>query len=529
MEETEAFVEEETRDAELAAHSVISEIINRGGELIYKHYIDGKSVPFSVQFALSMMTNTLEMFYIRRDEGEQTDWAEEEEPVPCKIDTWARSAIPVRRKVKVRPPENSSQAADVKSVKSFRSTRSGISKVARATKTLKAMESVDERRPVKIEEVQEEVSQEEEAQRARKERQLKRKREEADRLRALREEEEENQRKLAKEAEELKNKPFTYDHTGKIILITPLKYDKMPPTALGVKFQLAETPPEEPPKPEPSKKKPVQPVKLRKDPPKSEQQWVRNVTSIQPPMYDSIALAPGVTLVEGNRTKYPEASQNAKKTMTRREYKNLTQNAFGNPENFEISKKESIVSSSDSLKKTSQSVSKKDFLESIPDYELPSDRIQEEESVEKSQTSQPQEMPKLLSKNKVTQYGEGFAESEEMSPVDRFNMQILKSSTWGNNPPYKQPVLPKKQPKKPSSNELWETYGDKFKKPKDKPFASPKELWDTNAGRIKKPRDRPFIERVEKKTRMPPPPLGHTMGHGLQDPKQLASMLGKTN
>lgn len=69
-----------------------------------------------------------------------------------------------------------------------------------------------------------------------------------------------------------------------------------------------------------------------------------------------------------------------------------------------------------------------------------------------------------------------------------------------------------------------ELYGDILKKPKDKPFITPKELWENKAPQMKKPRDRPNIERVDKKTRMPPPPYGYTMINAFPEMIGLGSL-----
>ena len=47
---------------------------------------------------------------------------------------------------------------------------------------------------------------------------------------------------MSREAEELKNKPFTYDKDGNIVLINPVKYDKLPPTALSAKPTIQNAP-----------------------------------------------------------------------------------------------------------------------------------------------------------------------------------------------------------------------------------------------------------------------------------------------
>jgi hypothetical protein len=118
---------------------------------------------------------------------------------------------------------------------------------------------------------------------------------------------------------------------------------------------------------------------------------------------------------------------------------------------------------------------------------------------------------------KVRRYHGSAVGGEMTSPQDRFNAEIFKNQNWGVNPPNRPPKVVEKVPKKPIGNDLRELFGDILKKPKDVPFMSKQELWDQSGASLKKPRDRPFIERVEKKSRMPPPPYGFTMINALPD------------
>ena len=81
----------------------------------------------------------------------------------------------------------------------------------------------------------------------------------------------------------------------------------------------------------------------------------------------------------------------------------------------------------------------------------------------------------------------------------------------------KKPVVPDRLPKRPSSKDLIEIYGDIMKKPKDQPFITTKELWNMKGEKLKKPKERAFIEKIEKKTRMPAPRFGLTMINALPD------------
>ena len=86
------------RNAEQCAFDLIETIMQNGGDLLYDNYISEKSIPFAVRSTLCVLGSTVEQYYIRHNATEGASWPEETEPSPCSIDTWARNAIPVKRK-----------------------------------------------------------------------------------------------------------------------------------------------------------------------------------------------------------------------------------------------------------------------------------------------------------------------------------------------------------------------------------------------------------------------------------------------
>ena len=106
---------------------------------------------------------------------------------------------------------------------------------------------------------------------------------------------------------------------------------------------------------------------------------------------------------------------------------------------------------------------------------------------------------------------------DEENPIEKFNKDIIKNKQWGINPAMKKPLIVEKVKKKPDDRGLKDIYGDILKKPKDQPFITVDELWKTHGVKLKKPRDRPNIEKIEKKSRPPPPPYGFTMINALPE------------
>lgn len=498
----------ELADAENTVQCVLDEVLIYGADLLYDHYINSLSMPYAVASVTALLENAVESSYLRHDIGESSVYELVAEPTPCAIDTWARNAIPTKRKAKLRPVQELSSQNVALDNKSMRSVRSGVTtKNPRGLRSMTSnVNTINEQlyRPIPIETTEEEISEEEELMRQRKDRQHNRKKEELERMKQIKEEEDQRQRKLSKEAEELKKKPFTYDNKGQPIIINPPKLDKMPPMAMHTLFEIQGT---EQKVLKSRREQEMASARVKKQVPSAEQEWVKNMTSVQPPMIDSIKLAPGVTLIQDKQSKFAPLSTTLGTTLTRAQYRQTARRepllASSQPV---LSKKETIVISQPSLRETPvEEELKEDLFEAIPEYESVIQEIEEEFIHSHRKVLVP-----AHSQHKVTTYSKDF-NSNEMTPIDRFNLEILANRNWGINPPTKQAFLPKNLPTRPSEKTLHETHASILKKPKDQPFISSKELWQVN--NLRKPRDRPFIERVESKKHSPAPPLGHTMTH----------------
>ncbi|OMJ78979.1 hypothetical protein SteCoe_21107 [Stentor coeruleus] len=508
--------------AEFAVYQVIEDLINKGGELLYDRYVEICSRNYSVAATIAVLSSTTESFYFRRESGEPIVWEEAPEPKPSNIDTWARKAVPIKKVYaipKIEPFQNPT-LPDARSVHSHTSRRSIYGRLNKSSrnKNFKDTEAIEESitaEPIPV--IPNENNDQEELLRTKKEREIKKKREENERMKKMKEEEDQKEKKIVKDTEFMKNKIFTYDCKGKILNVNHMKPESIPAGILTVRYH-SQDPVIEEPKPI-VKKKPtseMQPAKRIKTTPQHEQDWVKNLTLLQPPLFDSIRLSVGVTLVDGQRTKRSTESVDFR-FMTRKQYNqtfhsSMNQTVILNPP---LERRSSIDSSVDSEYKNHEG--KKDFLESIPDYEDFKGDNQGTKNVSISMS------PIRPGHGKVVKYGTGFEASEQSGPNDKFNAEILKNKNWGLNPPMKEPKVIERLPKKSSTKEMRELYGDILKKPKDNPFITPSELWEASGGKIKKPRDRPNIERIEKKTRMPPPPYGFTMVNALPELSGLAN------
>lgn len=57
-------------DAEIATNVIMEDVIFRGGLILYDHYIEEKSIPFTVDQSLGILANTIEFACLRHDTGE---------------------------------------------------------------------------------------------------------------------------------------------------------------------------------------------------------------------------------------------------------------------------------------------------------------------------------------------------------------------------------------------------------------------------------------------------------------------------
>lgn len=484
-------------EAEIIIDDIVEELLIRGADVLFDHYLDGKNDPFIVKQKTNILLNAIEQMHIRRDNGEAEVWPEEEELVPCPIDTWGRAAVPIRKKfrmVQTRPPTSPHREGSSKSL---------MSSIARASQAFKAkigpstpmhttgLEEVRSFTPIPLPEQKVVVSAVEDKLRLSKEAEVMRRFEEEERIRKANQAEEDRIKEAAKRAQELRDKPFTYDYEGRIMLLRPLHETG----ANGdTEYQVAIDAP-----PNPKGKKQLGRVPSRKELPTLKQkkapvndvEFVKNVQSGQPPLFDNIKLTPGVKIGEGNRFKTsPHRQKN--RTLSRGQYRRLaespgllmTQSSFAS--SIKSSKHETKDGAKNEALKSQVMTSNPELLSEIPD-------IEDEERFEASVNPNPRKSKSVRQLAPITKFGEEVEEEEGMSEVDQFNFKILKSTNWGSNPPIREPILPTRMPKRPSNKSLQETHGFK----------------------IKLPRDRPYIESTTSRSHMPPPPIGKTMGHGL--------------
>lgn len=273
-------------------------------------------------------------------------WAIEAEPARCRIDTWARACVPVRKKT-VQPksaasPDNARRAFGAKRTPSLASTPSVLGSTGRTgSRFLSSMlpemlqtegKGLPVNRVVPLDDEREE-NEEEDALREMKEREARRHREgEAKALKKAALEEEEAAR-LAQAKDAKFSKPFTYDSEGNIIWVQPPAVNSLPNTTPVPNFIC---------KTEKSDKdtnhhtthsqnthfdQPVLRIQKKRGKPPREEKFAdsfKKFPAQQPSMMEAMQLAPGVQLKERNSTKRgPPLERSGESVMSRKEYQEL--------------------------------------------------------------------------------------------------------------------------------------------------------------------------------------------------------------
>lgn len=491
-------------------HDIVEEICFVGSLIVQEHLVDKKANPFGVKTVINTLVSVVESRFVRKEVFDELPWAESPEPIPSSIDPWSRNVIPVLRRVKIIPSNNPlNQSTALKSVKSMKSRASAVSHLKKqfpSSKLIPETFSIQE----EVSKIPEPIKPPEsiELKQARREKKLKvlKKQQKLENERKLLEEEKETEKKIQKEEEKFKGKVLTYDYKGNIITVNPLvfgnSFQEVQPVKLMPEVEEAE---------EIESKKPRFQRKALSTPKKQknfqyENEWVKNVKTRQMNILEHMSLSPNVTVTQNNRTIYPpKPLENL--GMSRKQYLLSITPQRQQIEPMAETDNRSVSFSSfkqDSVEK----MSKKNYFDNIPDYEdIQNTVISETVSPFGTSPINGQQYGRIIhyaTENKINL----------VRPVDRFNLEILGNQHWGANPPLARPSIVSRVPHKLNLKQIREIYGNLVKKPKDLPFMTVEELWRDKSEIIKKPKDRPYLDKVIKKKKMPPPPLGQSMFNG---------------
>lgn len=422
--------------AEMTAANVLEEVIEVGGEWLYDRYLESMVGSMTMEWTLGQLVGLVELQFFRRDEGEPVPWTGDLQPFPNPADSWVRGKIAVKTVVRKAVPVPAPIALGTRWSQST-SRSSSLPHLQRPS-----IYSLDWAREPNDPEL--------DALRTHKEQQLILQKAENERQKAAKAYKEEARRRLERAASDLRNSQFTYDYEGNIILVKnrPLaEARKVKATVLAL------------PEPQQTRKGYVlrKAVQVVKQTPVSELQFVKSMYGSDSVM-DTLKIGFGVTAFDSLRTK--KGPDRPWKTMSLEDYKHMASSERGKTD----LRAETIISKSLSLHRR--------IFSDIPDFHR--------------EESEP--LPVIDE--------ERLRPAADLSTVDLFNIELLRSQDWGLN---------------------IATVGNKVAAPVPEK-ASARAIQATHGPKSKHPRDRPFVDRSYPRKCLPPPAAGKTMGHGSIEP-----------
>mmetsp|Transcript_140533 Transcript_140533/g.356699 ORF Transcript_140533/g.356699 Transcript_140533/m.356699 type:complete len:659 (+) Transcript_140533:3-1979(+) len=279
---------------------------------------------------------------LREPLAPRESWTLESEPSRCRVDTWARACVPIRRKL-VQPKGRGQEEVGRRRGGSSRGKLGSTASQGRAPSRQGGLSSTADselkssmqktQQQIPLEEDREEDEEETEM-RDKKDREARRRREEDARMHAKQAMEAEEVARMAQVKDQMKNKPFTYDTSGNIIWIQPPQYNKLPAAnpVPNFAFKRDATPGQQlhESSPRPAPRGAAAAAKAARERGKRASQEndeytdsFRRFASQQPSMVEAMQLAPGVGLSERGRHKNGMQVERRGGPMSRKDYEQM--------------------------------------------------------------------------------------------------------------------------------------------------------------------------------------------------------------
>uniref|UniRef100_A0A7S1NI88 Uncharacterized protein n=1 Tax=Eutreptiella gymnastica TaxID=73025 RepID=A0A7S1NI88_9EUGL len=106
---------------------IMHEIVDRASEQMASNYLDRMAIPYTVQVVSKDILDLIQFVFVGRDAGDQTQededsWLPDDEPASVVADSWARGAVPTRRRPLIVDDGTASAVAAVKREEKARSS-----------------------------------------------------------------------------------------------------------------------------------------------------------------------------------------------------------------------------------------------------------------------------------------------------------------------------------------------------------------------------------------------------------------------
>jgi hypothetical protein len=436
----------EIEQSPIIAQEMIEKILFLVSESIYDIEIKIVSKPYGINYMTSLFLSLVEWNYLRYDTEDTIECEEFIEPIPPKIDSWARGVVPVRKEYKkfveplIVPLLDSKPSTGV-----FKSNFTGCSsRVAKDIIIQEYAEGVPMDVPDCI------ISDHEEFLRSKKQKQIQMKAQEILRLKQQKLKE-----KQASEAILTKFRgaipEFTYDYKGNMIFTSPFEHKK-PSTRVNYKVIESHN-------------------NIFSKHSQIKHQAFSSVSTLsKPSKAPSVKLEPLETNPL-NKLKSPIALDNIflspKVKIT---YSTLASSYAAKPS---LSQK-TIVPKPPSFPIESQNFDYGYFgglntLQTVPEFSMKSSGFH------KIQTNSGADTDKKIKKkgDKVIKYSKDMKIEDNASPVHAFNLNIINDKNWGTNPTFTQPIFSARLPKAYTAKDKLDLLKLTTKKNQKKTFASP--------------------------------------------------------
>lgn len=310
----------EDAPTEDAVTELVDSIIDLAHEEVRKKRISKATTAFTVESVMQDMQSMVATFFLESDPGEpevsvDPSWAVGSKPVPCEIDAWSRGAVQVRRREPPRTPVGSAlQAANAgrSSLGTPRSSRPQSSQfgtgaeapapASNAVVVCKAPPGTPS--PERKKKKEGAIVTAEERRAAR-----------------LRNEAREAAQKLEQLQADLKGREYTYDASGRVIVLEPLAPDKLPAFKAQPRLELIEDA-------APAGKKGGRRSSVARTSRVSRVEYkpvagFQELDSLQPPLVESMVMREGVTLRDGDAVKEGGARSSDPLRMSRLEFQSM--------------------------------------------------------------------------------------------------------------------------------------------------------------------------------------------------------------
>ena len=341
--------------AEDAALEIIDIILEQGGNALYDIYVKQRQVPFATHAVMDRMFDVTRTGYLKRDAGSSESvplWLAEEEPQSSTLDSWARGAVGIKNRAS-KPQEFDEYGGGLSRGGPYPPSESGYSRGSTAKRSgtgkrltkaskdeglIKTMDTPASPREVGLRKENSRLGGEQTAAELEFMRQIaemeRKEQEEFDRKARARQAEKDKADAHEKLLKELKGKDYTLDHNGEVVIINPIRSDKLPPAAYNMGISIINPPPPRrdedasPRRRAPQASSTGGPRRGKSKKPKKDikaalSEYFQVSTIAQPPILNDLRIGAGCSVTEGEENRRGPNRKEDPTHMSKKEFSSM--------------------------------------------------------------------------------------------------------------------------------------------------------------------------------------------------------------